>query len=652
MLQGMIEQRIRELPEPWQRFMTVVGLGGEPIDLETAGLVAGLPSPSMDRTLLNRLRTGHLVRIRKDGAHEQVMPYHERIREIVVKHLTDAERREIHLALAAKLTENHRAPPGSIANHLHAAGELDSAAAYALKAAVEAENALAFDEAAQLYGKVLEWRPDDPAPLRKHAEALANAGRCADAAPRYVQAAAHAAGLDALQLELRACEQYLMGGHTDEGLALLDELCAATGLRRPRTPARAVMAMVGDLIRLKLRGLKFVERASADVDPTQRFRIDLCYSASRNLLLRDPMCATRFSTRALLLALQAGDPSLIVEGMAAVGASLAVTGSATGHQMLDRARAIADRSGTPYALGLLRFWSAFVDHTQGRWRESLAAWEEAALLLRHCRGVQGEIQKSELNAILAIQLLGRFEELARRTERAIADARASGNRYTEVYARLYSSIPPLAAGDARTARERIVEAIARAPVGDHYLRTTALKFECYCDLYEGRAEEGLARLQAEWPSLTASRMMRTAMFRMVFHGLRAGLLLAASTGDHRRARLAQAESDLKECAGADYPYAIGQTALLRAGLYAARGEQARALEQADLAIREFHSAGLELEGAYARRRKGELLGGPDGAALQAEADAVMRARGVADPTRFSHSQAPAAPLTKGAHAAS
>jgi hypothetical protein len=329
----------------------------------------------------------------------------------------------------------------------------------------------------------------------------------------------------------------------------------------------------------------------------------------------------------------------VVEGLAAVGSALAVTGSTMGQGMLARARTIAERRRTPHLLGLLRLWSAYVDHTRGRWTQSLAQWEEASVLLRQCRGVQSEIQKAELNAMLAVQLLGRFDELNRRTERAAAEARASGNRYTEVYARLYSSMPALAAGQPDVARERIGDALARAPSGDHYVRMTALKFECYCDLYEGRAAEGLERLEEAWPAIEGSRLMRSANFRMVFHALRAGLFLAArAPGDEMR--LEAAEADASQCASADYPYARGQTAMLWAAIAIARGDATRALVETETALAAFGEAGLPLELAYARRRKGQLVGGDDGAALVTAADAALRALGVADPVRWICAQAP------------
>ncbi|HEX4456880.1 MAG TPA: protein kinase, partial [Polyangia bacterium] len=264
LLEHMVVQRIDELPKPWQRFLAVVGLAGRPVDVEIARHAAGLDS--IDRTLLNRLRAGHLLRTRHTDGREQVAPYHDRIREIVARSLETDERRGLHLALASAYAANRTVLPGLVAKHLCEAGELDRAADYALRAAAEAEAALAFDEAAEQYGRALEWRPHDRTQLAKHAAALANAGRCAEAAPRYLEAAALATGLDALMLRRSACEQYLMGGHSDEGLALLDALCAETGMSRPKTPARAMVGVGTDLLRLRWRGLDFEARAESELD--------------------------------------------------------------------------------------------------------------------------------------------------------------------------------------------------------------------------------------------------------------------------------------------------------------------------------------------------------------------------------------------------
>jgi hypothetical protein len=644
LLNGVVQRRIGELPPAWQRLVEVLGVAAQPVDVDVARQAAGLES--IDGTMLNRLRAGHLVRTRHLDGREQIAPYHDRIRQIVVAGLTPDDRQLLHGALAEALVKSNRARPGVIANHLREAGALDRAADYALEAADQAAQALAFEDAADLYGKVLEWKRGDGANarrlLRKHADALANAGRCADAAPRYLEAARGADTTDALDLKRLACEQYLVGGMTDEGMRILEELCHAVDVSCPKTPTRAVLAVAGDLFRLKLRGLKFQERHFSDVPRAHLVRIDICFSAGRNLLLRDPMLAARFNARALRLALDAGEPNRIVEGLASVGTGMAMQNMRDGHKMLARAREIAERVGTPTMRGLLLLWATFVEHGHAHWTSALASWDEAVALLERASGVTSEKQKAQLNGILAVQLLGRFDELRRRTERAMTEARATGNRYTEVYARLYSAIPLLAAGDAQACRTRIADALARGPEGDHYVRVTALKFECFCDLYEGRALDGLKRLEAAWPDITASQMLRVAAFRVTFYSLRAGLALhARAEAPGREAALVQlAEADAKRLGKETYPYAVGHTALVLAALASAKGDRAAAIARAGEAVRAFETAGVEMELAYSRRWLGLLRDNDEGAALVARADSFLQSRAVADPARFTVSQAP------------
>ncbi|MDB4966848.1 MAG: hypothetical protein JWN44_2537 [Myxococcales bacterium] len=644
LLNGVVQRRIGELPPQWQRLVEVLGVAAQPVDVDVARQAAGLDS--IDGTMLNRLRAGHLVRTRYLDGREQIAPYHDRIREIVVTGLAARDRQLLHGAIAEALVKSNRARPGVIANHLRQAGELDRAADYAYQAGEEAARALAFEDAADLYGKVLEWKRGDSANarrlLRKHADALANAGRCADAAPRYLEAAGGADATEALDLKRLACEQYLMGGMTDDGMRILEELCRSVDVSCPKSPTRAVLALAGDLFRIKLRGLKFHERHWREIPRAQLVRIDICISAGRNLLLRDPMLASRFNARALRLALDAGEPNRIVEGLASMGTGLAMQNIRDGHKMLARAREIAERVGTPTMRGLLLLWSAFVEHGTGHWISSLTAWDEAVALLARASGVTSEKQKAQLNGILAVQLLGRFDELRRRTERAMTEARATGNRYTEVYARLYSAIPLLAAGDAQACRARIADALARGPEGDHYVRITALKFECYCDLYEGRALDGLRRVEQAWPEIASSQMLRVAAFRVAIYTLRAGLALQArAEAPGREAALIQlAEADARRLAKEGYAYALGQAALLQAGISAARGDRAAAVAHAGEALHAFESAGVEMELAYARRWLGLLSDNDEGAALVAGADAFLRSRAVADPARFTASHAP------------
>src|SRR6185503_4864687 len=119
--------------------------------------------------------------------------------------------------------------------HFQEGRDFEKAARYAVAAAEQAAGALAFDSAARLYRIALELRSADDPEVRilrvKLAEALANAGRGAEAARAYLAAAEGLNDAEVLKLERIAAEQFLRSGHIDEGLAVLRTVLKRIGMR-------------------------------------------------------------------------------------------------------------------------------------------------------------------------------------------------------------------------------------------------------------------------------------------------------------------------------------------------------------------------------------------------------------------------------------
>jgi hypothetical protein len=642
LLAALVARQVAELPVAARTLLELVAVAGVPTELAVLRAAAGLPA--IDRALLRPLRARHLVRV---TAQEQLAPAYAQLAGIVAGGLDAAALRAHHRALAQALARAG-APPRRVAGHWHAAGEPERAGESALAAARLAADALAFAEAATCYRLALEWRPGDAAQRRRLrralADALVHAGRCREAAPIYLELVDGADALEAIALRRLASEQLLSCGELDAGEATLRALAEEQGVGYPDGNGGAMLSIGYGLVRLRLRGTRYTPRDPPQIDAAALAQVDTCLSASRNLSLSRSIYAMCFGVKGLRLALDLGARDRIVEGLAMVGGGLGLTGDAAGKRMFEQAEALAEMLATPRARGVVGLWRGFFRYGEGRWGDARRAWEAAAGHLGECPDLTLEILRAQAYALLSLMHLGEYRELALRTAAAMAVARETGNLYTEVTALMYSAFPRLAAGDLADARARLRESEARTP-RDGWNSFSRMKLHVQCDFYAGRAEAALARLDAAQPEIEASRMRSFTTFRVVVGALHAGaaLQVVADGRGERRPLLRQVRRELARYADEPLAFARGLAALTRAGLARAEGDARAAAQQCEAAVAEFDAGGCPVESACAARRLGELLGGAAGAARVAAADAALRARGVADPARWTACFAPGFP---------
>ena len=239
------------------------------------------------------------------GSHDEVETYHDRIRETVVNMLTDDRRRELHGFLAHEMEAAGGADAETLAVHFEGAGELAAAGRYYSLAADEAIESLAFDRAVKLYRHSLDLGPvgltDERRILSRLGDALANVGRSIEAANAYQKAAVHADQLEQTELQRRAAYQFLASGHIDEGLAAYGSILDPMGLSLPKTPRRALLRLYLSRARLALRGLRFTERAAAEVSAEKLELVDIFRSLALGISIVDVIRGADYQTRSLLL---------------------------------------------------------------------------------------------------------------------------------------------------------------------------------------------------------------------------------------------------------------------------------------------------------------------------------------------------------------
>src|SRR6185503_7367293 len=135
-------------------------------------------------------------------------------------------------------------------------------------------------------------------------------------------------------------------------------------------------------------------------------------------------------------------------------------------------------------------------------------------------------------------------------------------------------------------------------------------------LYEGDGAQALLEIEASWPSLERSLLLRGEMPRIQSLLLRAlSALVASRQMSEGEEKLRQAERDARALEKERQPFAAGHALLVRAGIALRRGNAEQAVALYTAAAATFSELEMELHAAAARRRKGEILGGAEGAAL-------------------------------------
>ncbi len=647
-LDDVLWRRATALPGPARRVLALVSVAGRPLRQDDVLRAAGV-GPE-ERRELAPLRVGHLVRSTGPGDADEVEAYHDRVRETVLAHLEPAARRDCHRRLAVTLEDSGHGDAEALAVHFHGADEPDKAGRYYAEAARQAADALAFDRAAKLYRLALELRPAGGEEGRElHArlgEALANAGRGAEAARAYETAAAGADAARALDLRQRAAYQYCISGHLSEGRAALRAVLAGVGLRLPATPFRTMAALLAARARLWLRGLKFRERREAEIPADDLRRIDVTWSASAGLSLFEVLNGANFQARNLLLALRAGEPYRVARGLAWEAAHTSNGGRPAWRRteaLLHAARTLAERINHPHALGLATMAAGIAEFTMGRWRPALAFLERAEGVLRQrCTGVAWELDTIHVFALWALFYAGDLAETSRRCAALLKEAEERGDLYES--ANLGSFVGPLVRlfdDDPAGARQVLRSSVERwSPPGFHLQNITALMAHTYVDLYAGDFAAAWERWQRSWADVLGSHFLYVQVLRVFVHELRARTALAvAARSAAPRPLLRAAEAGARRIERERLPWALPLAQRLRAGLAALRGDRAAAADLLERAAAGFEVAEMRLFAAATRRRLADFRG-PDGAGLVVAADAWMAGQGVRNPARLAAALTP------------
>ncbi len=593
--------------------------------------------------VIHELLGKKLVRPEKRDAGLEVESFHDRVRTAVVRALPGAQTRDLHARLAEAMVAVGRAAPERVAAHFRAAGRDADAFAYVREAAQTAAAALAFDRAARLYAEAIELALEPELQLYEGvAQALANAGRGAEAQVAYRKAAELADGAAKQELLRLAAEQCLRAGLLEPGLELVTQVLEGAGESLGRSPRSAVLALLWERSRLFARGFAYTPKDEQQCDAQRLRHVDLLWSLGVALSSTDHVRSTALLTRSLRAALSSGEERRVSRGLATEAISLSAIEAPPFKRitrLLSMSHGLAERRGDAYTRAFHDLCSAGV---------ALAARDQYAECVEHassaqrlfgeqCRGVAWELGQARLFELGARAFLGDYRELRTRSEELMREAQTHGDRLVERSIATTARTWALLSEDRPLAAQHLLQ--QHQGQGESLLVQDVFRVwsEAVVGLYL-RDRTLLSRLDAVMPALSGSMLLRVRLFRVQFHAwhARAALLCARETSRPEQARLLRVvQGDLKVLRACQTHQALSHVALIEAASHRLRGDERAELE----ALSQAHAlwqerACLPFTSAIDLRRA-KLLGGSEGESLRVRAAAFFEREGVVNPRRLS-----------------
>ncbi len=647
-LDQVILERIAGMPEDAQRLLRVLSVAAGPLEqgvaIEAAALQTG------DRSALLALRAARLIRTRGTRQTDRAETYHDRVRETVVRNLHPDVVRNIHAHIADAMEHHDVGDPERLVVHYSGAGDGGRAGETAMQAAHAAAAKLAFNRAADLFRKAIDLVPPDDATgreLHKHlGDALANAGRGAQAAEAYLQAAEGLEGAEARALQRMAAQQYLRSGRIEEGVALTKELLRGVGVAWPRSTAAVLGTLMWSKLSIAVRGLDTGLRNARDVPPFIVERVDVLGSVFRELSAIDALRGAALQRRYLSEVLRAGEPNRLLLGLAWEAFDAALIGGsrneARTRALLARTEEVASTVGTPYAHATAQMARAGCEFFFARFADALAPASEALETFRnYCPGTSWEQNLLTTFRLGAIEQTGSLLEVAREAPDLARQALERDDHFSRGFLALAVPASRLMADDPSSALEILREQRDLATGEFTTLRLWGVHRTVDVHLYCGRGSDALAHHLSHWEAFQHSLLFRALPIRVLGHWFlaRAALGAAQGGGDVLKAlRVAREQATTLQHMGRTD--AKAWSLIARAGIARIEGRKEHALQLLDEAVATCDRSQMPLFTLYARRNRGAMRGGLDGTREIDAVDAALRAQGVKHPERWVATYAP------------
>jgi len=615
-----LRARFARLPPAARSLLETVAVAGHPVTEMVARRASGLSgSPWEDAGLLGEQ---HLVRFAGSADERRLEPFHDRIREAVLADLSPERSSECHRGLAQALEEAGSADPEVLARHHEAAGNAGQALHFSVLAAEQADRALAFDRAARLYRRAIGLVPEGNSQrvklLAALGAALANSGRCVDAADIFLEAAmAEPAAAERTRLRRRAAEQRFFAGQIDQGRRLIREDLRAQGFPVPRRRWAWASLL---LHRFHLRWLRGLEPRRRDTFALGEVTLlEHVYNVCVGLSFVDALIGGEMAVRFFLRALDLGEPRLITRGRALIAGHAAIEAPNANWTrfLFERMEADGNQADERAVDGTMACVRGLRAYFGGDWREAVGQLGEAEKIFsEECPALVWELWTTRAVSVWALFFLGQWREMQRRVETRLREARDRGNLYGVAgIVSPFGVVAWLARDDVAGATESLREVTSRWSVrGFQFQKFWFLTAESLIRLYVGDGRGAWERLSSGWTDVANPAVtFRFPMLTVQLLNVRAGCALAAAAleapgSEAHRELLDQAERAARRLGKVAVPQASALADLLRGGVAIQRGQTDEAVRCVERAVQALDRLEMAAFAAAARCRLARLRG--------------------------------------------
>jgi serine/threonine protein kinase/tetratricopeptide (TPR) repeat protein len=636
-LEQVILERVAGMPAEAQRLLRVLSIAAGPLEQGVAIEAAGLPSG--DRSALLTLRAARLIRTRGTRKSDQAETYHDRVRETVMRGLPADTVREVHARIAAAMERQDVTDPERLVVHYSGAGNGMRAGETAVQAAHAAAEKLAFNRAAELFRKAVALVSPEDANLRelhKHlGDALANAGRGAQAAEAYLQAAEGLEGAEAHVLRVQAARQYLRSGRVALGTELAREVTASVGVRMPTTRLGAISKVLWTRSMLKVTrpGLRPSHRAK--IGSAARARLDTLQAVFRELALVNPLAGAALQAQYLDCALSSGEPADVLSALSWEAYDVALSKGTRAERKIDDILAIVDDVaallGTPHAIATAKLSRLSAHVCLGRFDQvdSLAA--EAEELFSRCPGSSWELGLVHAFRYGNVEQTGDFVRILQDAPRLERDARERDDRFAFGSLALLVPLYHLIVDDPATAQRRVAEQAARLDPDFGVFHLLLMSRTVDCLMYSGCGLQSFDAVSGLWSGYQSSILSRAFLFDSMAQFLRGRAALAAHVERPSPQLAKDAEDAADRLARMNDTSALCLARLLRASLAHQRGNDRDAVSLLALCVRAAPEHHMPAFALYARRALAVLEEDSKPGTGVAEADQRLSSLGIRNP---------------------